>query len=165
MLWKAIRSVPGAEASEDGAIRFNGKLMRQHPRVRGYLGVCFVKRQMLVNRLVCEAFHGPPPFPKAEALHLDNDRKNNRASNLKWGTHAENMEMDRGNNHSHACHNNPNRKLTAAAVNEIRQAFDTRNGFRWGGKALARKFGVSYMQVHRIANRLEGGWVSLEVRY
>lgn len=48
---------------------------------------------MKVHRLVCEAFHGPPPFDKAVVIHLDEDATNNRADNLKWGTQKENMNM------------------------------------------------------------------------
>ena len=43
------------------------------------------------HRLVCEAFHGPPPFEKAVVIHLDEDAKNNRPENLRWGTQKENL--------------------------------------------------------------------------
>jgi hypothetical protein len=45
----------------------------------------------LVHRLVAAAFHGPQPFAGAEVRHLDGDPRNNRASNLAWGSKAENM--------------------------------------------------------------------------
>ncbi|MGP3775200.1 HNH endonuclease [Streptomyces sp. SDT5-1] len=38
-----------------------------------------------VDKLVCEAFNGPPPRPRARVIHLDGDLTNNRASNLVWG--------------------------------------------------------------------------------
>ena len=44
-----------------------------------------------VHQLVCEAFHGPKPFPAAVVIHLDEDGLNNCADNLKWGTQKENM--------------------------------------------------------------------------
>jgi len=43
-----------------------------------------------VARLVCAAFHGSPP-PSVVALHADDDPLSNRASNLSWGTQAENL--------------------------------------------------------------------------
>jgi hypothetical protein len=46
-----------------------------------------------VSVLVCEAFHGPKPFPSAVAMHLDEDATNNRADNLRWGTQKENLRM------------------------------------------------------------------------
>lgn len=48
---------------------------------------------MKVHRLVCEAFHGPPPFEKAVVIHLDENSMNNRQENLKWGTQKENLNM------------------------------------------------------------------------
>lgn len=46
-----------------------------------------------VHQLVCEAFHGPKPFPEAVVLHLDEDAHNNRPENLRWGTQKENLNM------------------------------------------------------------------------
>ncbi len=46
-----------------------------------------------IHQLVCEAFHGPKPFPEAIVLHRDEDGLNNRESNLKWGTQVENLNM------------------------------------------------------------------------
>lgn len=57
--------------------RCDGKGGRQKPRK--------------VHQLVCEAFHGPKPFPKAVVLHRDEDGLNNREGNLRWGTQLENM--------------------------------------------------------------------------
>lgn len=51
----------------------------------------FKGRTYKVARLVCEAFKGPPPFPRAGTLHLDEDSRNNRPGNLKWGTQRENL--------------------------------------------------------------------------
>lgn len=44
-----------------------------------------------IHRLVCEAFHGPPPHHSPVVRHLDGNPKNNTASNLAWGTHTENL--------------------------------------------------------------------------
>lgn len=46
-----------------------------------------------VHQLVCEAFHGPKPFPESVVLHLDEDAMNNRPENLRWGTQKENLNM------------------------------------------------------------------------
>ncbi|AUQ74789.1 HNH endonuclease signature motif containing protein [Phaeobacter piscinae] len=46
-----------------------------------------------VHQLVCEAFHGPKPFPKAIVLHMDEDPSNNRPENLRWGTRKENQHF------------------------------------------------------------------------
>lgn len=47
-----------------------------------------------VARLVCEAFHGPPPDDKPVCMHIDEDSRNNRADNLKWGTQKENLNCE-----------------------------------------------------------------------
>ena len=44
-----------------------------------------------VASLVCEAFNGPKPFPKWDCMHIDEDARNNRADNLRWGTRKENQ--------------------------------------------------------------------------
>lgn len=44
-----------------------------------------------VARLVCEAFHGEPPFPRAVCMHKDENAANNRADNLEWGTQQQNL--------------------------------------------------------------------------
>lgn len=46
-----------------------------------------------VHQLVCEAFHGPKPFPEAVVIHRDEDGHNNEPGNLKWGTQKENLNM------------------------------------------------------------------------
>ncbi|WP_413716185.1 HNH endonuclease signature motif containing protein [Sphingobium sp. B1D7B] len=46
-----------------------------------------------IHQAVCEAFHGPKPFPRAVVIHLDEDAHNNRPENLKWGTQKENLNM------------------------------------------------------------------------
>jgi hypothetical protein len=52
-----------------------------------YKGIGNVK----IHRAVCEAFHGPAPFPKAVVIHINEDAYDNRPSNLKWGTQKENL--------------------------------------------------------------------------
>lgn len=46
-----------------------------------------------VARMVCEAFHGsqPKPYPHSVVIHIDENSRNNRASNLKWGSQKENL--------------------------------------------------------------------------
>lgn len=49
-----------------------------------------VRRLASVHQLVLEAFVGPRPSGM-EACHNSGDALDNRASNLRWDTHAENM--------------------------------------------------------------------------
>lgn len=48
-----------------------------------------------VARLVCEAFHGPPPPGSPYCLHINENALDNRPENLKWGTQKENLQSPR----------------------------------------------------------------------
>lgn len=44
-----------------------------------------------IHVLVCETFHGLKPKEAECVRHLDGNKLNNHYSNLKWGTHSENV--------------------------------------------------------------------------
>jgi hypothetical protein len=43
-------------------------------------------RSMMVHRLICMTFHGPPPEPSAIVCHRNDVPSDNRSANLSWGT-------------------------------------------------------------------------------
>lgn len=47
------------------------------------------KISVTLARIICIAFHGPPPGEPSCVLHLDGDQDNNRAENLAWGVGPE----------------------------------------------------------------------------
>ena len=61
------------------------------PNGDGYRLCTVTSGSIAVHRALCEAFHGPPPFPGAKARHLDDDKLNNTPDNVQWGTQSENM--------------------------------------------------------------------------
>ena len=65
-----------------------------------------------VHRLVCRAFHGEPNALQNEAAHLDGDRTNCRASNLKWCSKIENHSHKRFHGTHQAGERHPRAKLT-----------------------------------------------------
>lgn len=110
--WVPIPSIPGAQASTMGRIWFppattaNGVIYKTKPRTgseevtatgRSSSG----RRRILrwrgktykVHTLICEAFHGPKPFPTAVVLHLNEEPSDNRKDNLRWGTRKENQNF------------------------------------------------------------------------
>jgi hypothetical protein len=97
------------------------------------------KKSYPVSQLILMAFVGPRP-PGAEACHFpDKDPRNNRPSNLMWGTKAVNASHRavhgtniRGSDSIHA-------KLTELQVREIRAAVD--GGERVG--VVAKRFSVT----------------------
>jgi hypothetical protein len=113
--WKPIPSQPGMMASSWGRVllpegiaqtpkggwrtytplpTYGCKRRASKTARHEYYGFFHRKRGNLkIHRLVCEAFYGPPPFPRAVVIHLDEDALNNRPENLKWGTQKENLNM------------------------------------------------------------------------
>lgn len=69
-----------------------------------------------VHRLVCRAFHGEPDILHKEAAHLDGNRTNNHASNLKWCSKVENHSHKRFHGTHQAGERHPRAKLTEATA-------------------------------------------------
>lgn len=53
----------------------------------GYMNFC----ALTVHRIVATAFHGEPPDENYIVDHIDTNRRNNRAENLRWITRVENI--------------------------------------------------------------------------
>jgi hypothetical protein len=106
-VWRDIPSLPDYQASSKGRVMrkpYEAPMPRGGTRTYGgqpHVGVwseedgryvlCYIGKTYKVARLVCEAFNGPAPFPKAVVLHDDENSRNNRPGNLKWGTQKENL--------------------------------------------------------------------------
>lgn len=154
-LWRPIPSAPNYEASVGGAIRRKGANCPLKPcQGRGYLRVNLFHngkgKSLYVHRLVCEAFSGPPPFPKLDAAHQNGVRHDNRPINLRWKTRAENEFDKRRHGLNNAGARNGRAKLTDNDVREIRGAMKTLPRSTGGAKIkkgaiapLAAKYGVS----------------------
>lgn len=60
----------------------------------GYYAVCLYENASRVRKrvhaLIALTFHGPKPREGMLVRHLDGDKHNNRPTNLRWGTVAEN---------------------------------------------------------------------------
>ena len=114
--WRTVPSIPELEASSWGRIRrkpFTAQVKEgviQHfpmseprygspcrTRKNGQYKCMYITYRgignKIVHRLVCEAFHGPPPKGKNVVIHLNENAYDNRPVNLKWGDHKENKIM------------------------------------------------------------------------
>ena len=103
--WRCVPSVPGLLASSEGRIMsvpVTGKTPKSERKQYGGIpnegswdGERFIRvyqgKTYKVARLVCEAFNGPPPPNKNVCMHLDENSRNNKPSNLAWGTQKENL--------------------------------------------------------------------------
>jgi hypothetical protein len=96
------RSVPGYEGlyevSDHGRVRSfqrpTGPVILSPAVRKGYAGVTLTRnkqpRVLRVNRLVAMAFHGLPEEGQV-CRHLNGNSLDNRAVNLAWGSHKENV--------------------------------------------------------------------------
>jgi hypothetical protein len=109
-IWRDVPSLPGILVSSEGRVMY---APHREPMPHGGERSCggqatfgvWSKDQCRfiivvrghshkVHHLIAEAFHGPPPFEGAVAMHRDENAANNRASNLEWGTQKENLNAD-----------------------------------------------------------------------
>jgi hypothetical protein len=154
--WRRIAEFPAYEVSNLGRVRIV-RILNTHISTQGYEQVGLYdasgkQKQTRIHRLVCQAFCGSG----AEGLHaghLDGDRLNNVADNLKWVTPAENEahKILHGTRYRSVA---PNARLTPAQAAEIRadEASSTAD--------LCRKFGVTSRAVRDI--RAGRTWKYLE---
>ena len=102
-----------------------------------------------VHRLVLFAFVGPCP-DGMEACHIDGNKLNNSASNLRWGTHAANCaDRDR---HGRTARGERSgfAKLTAEKVVQIRERYARGETQEF----LASEYGVKHACISLIVRRL-----------
>jgi hypothetical protein len=101
------------------------------------------RRNFRVHRLVLEAFVGPRPEGMV-CRHGPRGGLDNRLENLSWGTHHENLALDRRRDGTHtAGSRNGNAILNESAVAFIRQS-------ELRSSELAAIFGVSVETIRNV---------------
>lgn len=93
-----VRSKPYSMQMPNGGIRerkmaptYGLLSWSEKKALNGRMIILFRRKTYKVATLVCLAFHGDRPFPRAKVLHGDEDSMNNAESNLSWGTQSENL--------------------------------------------------------------------------
>jgi hypothetical protein len=83
----------GIEVSNLGRIKSKRDIITYGKIHNTYMRVSVTQNQkakmVFVHRLVCEAFHGPHPDPTYTVDHIDRNRINNDATNLRWASKSE----------------------------------------------------------------------------
>ena len=105
------------------------------------------RKSALVHHLVLWAFIGNRPSPNHETRHLDNNRSNNIANNLMWGTKKEN-EKDKSIHYTSPIgERNGRSKLNQTNILEIRISSEK-------VKNIAAKYGVGVSAIYKIKNNM-----------
>jgi hypothetical protein len=157
-VWRTFPDFDGIyKISEKGDVlsthRMKHRLLKAHRDKDGYwqvrLSLSKRTRAYRVHWLVCVAFHGKPK-PGEQASHLDGDKNNNCADNLRWMSPKANnlLKREHGTSRSPARQgeNNPRVKLSDRQVDEIRSRYLSGEPSR----PLARAFSVSQTSIVRI---------------
>lgn len=92
--WVAIPGWPTYEAGDHGHIRVRAALGKHGyilPYTTNAQGVQYVtltyrnmQRELQVDRLICEAYHGPPPYAYTNVVHGDGIIWNHWQASLRW---------------------------------------------------------------------------------
>lgn len=156
-----VRDFPDYKVLPDGTVwslgsnwrGYGPRQLTAHPNSGGYLRVRMgsgeLRKSAMVHKLVAEAFIGPKPSPVHQVRHLNGNKTDNRASNLAWGTAAENAADRDGHGTTARGLSHGNSKLTPKSVRYTRQRFSEGASVY----SLARELGVSQKT---LANAISG---------
>lgn len=109
--WGNARSVDHYVQRKDGTLQFcKGKILKLNPDTQGYLGffpsIVYGRKRLQIHREVAKLFVEVPehlkdiPINELEVDHYDENKTNNRASNLHWVTPQENANRGTRNERS-----------------------------------------------------------------
>ncbi|QXP73762.1 HNH endonuclease [Tenacibaculum sp. HL-MS23] len=112
-----------------------------------------------VHKLVAECFL-PRKEDELYVIHLNYDKKDNRIENLKWATKRE-KEVHQYTNPEYVnkVHKPRTAKLTETRVKLLKRKLNDPNR-KTRLKMIAKQFGVSEMQLHRIKTGENWGYVT-----
>ncbi len=143
----------------------DGKLIKLHP-LHGYLRLSLIQKNgkrtaRYIHKLVAEAFIPKDSEDQIYVIHLNYDKLDNRIYNLAWATKKEKEKHQFSN--SQFVNNGYRRtysKLNEGQVRIIKKIiFDPNRKTRM--KLIAKRFGISEMQLYRIKSGENWGHVKI----
>jgi hypothetical protein len=92
VIWKEVPGMIGYSASSQGDIKQNGKMLKLTTGSGGYVSVYIRNERKTIgaHRIICKTFHINEEN-KPCVNHINAIRNDNRAINLEWCTHKENI--------------------------------------------------------------------------
>lgn len=155
------------------AITNHGRVIRYHTKIEdgefikhfhfpaGYPGVFLMvngkRTNALVHRLVATMFLPKPSRDQVFVIHIDRDPTNNNYKNLKWVNKEGHLAHAMGSQRWIDSYRNlRTSKLTESKVRELKKKM---KAGKTPVKVLAKKYGVSDMQLYRIRSGENWGWV------
>ncbi|HEY9047024.1 MAG TPA: NUMOD4 domain-containing protein [Ohtaekwangia sp.] len=152
------RIVSFKEQIDDGYI-LKPRLTQGYPSIT--IGREDTRQNYYIHRLVAEYFNKQVNTKNTFVIHVDHNKENNRANNLKWVNHDLQIEHAKKDpNVLLRMSPDEGPKLTVDKVKQIKVAL-FRSKKQPTLKALARRFRVSDMQIHRI--KIGENWAHVKV--
>ena len=101
--WVSLRHLGYSmyEAHHTGVVRriSNKRVLKRKAHKSQYIKLCIKHddgsyKNVKVDGLICRTFVGPLPSIDVEIVHINGDTLDSSASNLRWGTYAEKVQVD-----------------------------------------------------------------------
>ncbi len=152
------RLVSYSESIQDGNL-LKGTLMGGYPTLK--LKPSGKNMTLFVHRLVAEAFLSKKSAKHDFVIHLDYNKENNKANNLRWASKEE-MEKHQQKSPAVLAYRSINRKqghkLNDTTVKKIKQMIGDKKR-KMTMKQIADHFDISEMQLYRIKSGENWGHV------
>lgn len=97
--WRPVKDWPEYEVSDKGRLRRGGRVHVSKTRNAALCRNGDKPVYFELSRLILEAFVGPPPPGKPNALHENDVGTDHRLENLRWGSQSENVADAKRNGH------------------------------------------------------------------